>query len=102
MSEKIPLLVLNSLSPAHQAQIAAVYDLTYAPTQAERTAAIAARGAKFRAVLTIGVIGITADGDRRHAAGRARVCDGRRLRRPADGRAARTRHCGRQRRRHER
>lgn len=61
MSEKIPLLVLNSLSPAHRAQIAAVYDLTYAPTLAERTAAIAANGAKFRAVLTIGVIGITAD-----------------------------------------
>ena len=60
MSEKIPLLVLNSLSSAHQAQLAAVYDLTYAPTQAERAAAIAAHGSKFRAVLTIGVIGITA------------------------------------------
>ncbi|RZL93923.1 MAG: 2-hydroxyacid dehydrogenase [Variovorax sp.] len=59
MSDKIPLLVLNSLSSAHQAQIAAVYDLTYAPTQAERTAAIAADGARFRAVLTIGVIGLT-------------------------------------------
>jgi len=59
MSGKIPLLVLNSLSSAHQAQIAEVYDLTYAPTLAERAAAIAAHGAKFRAVLTIGVIGIT-------------------------------------------
>ena len=56
MSDKIPLLVLNSLSKAHQAQIAAVYDMTYAPTPAERAAAIAAHGAKFRAVLTIGVM----------------------------------------------
>ena len=59
MSDKSPLLVLNSLSSAHQAQIAAVYDMTYAPTPAERSAAIAAHGAKFRAVLTIGVIGLT-------------------------------------------
>jgi lactate dehydrogenase-like 2-hydroxyacid dehydrogenase len=59
MSEKIPLLVLNSLSSAHQAQIAAVYDMSYAPTAPERAAAIAAHGAKFRAVLTIGVIGLT-------------------------------------------
>jgi lactate dehydrogenase-like 2-hydroxyacid dehydrogenase len=61
MPDKIPLLVLNSLSSAHQAQIAAVYDMTYAPTAAERTAAIAAHGARFRAVLTIGVIGLTPD-----------------------------------------
>jgi lactate dehydrogenase-like 2-hydroxyacid dehydrogenase len=61
MSGKIPLLVLNSLSSAHQARIAAVYDMTYAPTQAERTAAIAAHGAKYRAVLTIGVIGLTSE-----------------------------------------
>ncbi|SCK38180.1 Lactate dehydrogenase [Variovorax sp. HW608] len=61
MSGKIPLLVLNSLSSAHQARIAAVYDLTYAPTPAERTAAIAAHGAKYRAVLTIGVIGLTSE-----------------------------------------
>jgi lactate dehydrogenase-like 2-hydroxyacid dehydrogenase len=59
MSDKIPLLVLNSLSREHQAQIAAVYDMTYAPTAAERAAAIAAQGATFRAVLTIGVIGLT-------------------------------------------
>ncbi|KWT83573.1 MULTISPECIES: 2-hydroxyacid dehydrogenase [unclassified Variovorax] len=61
MSDKIPLLVLNSLSSAHQAQIAAVYDMTYAPTAAERAAAIAAHGARYRAVLTIGVIGLTPD-----------------------------------------
>ncbi|MDH6592721.1 lactate dehydrogenase-like 2-hydroxyacid dehydrogenase [Variovorax sp. TBS-050B] len=59
MSTKIPLLVLSSLSRAHQAQIAEVYDMTYAFGEAERAAAIAEHGAKFRAVLTIGVIGIT-------------------------------------------
>ncbi|MDM0114637.1 2-hydroxyacid dehydrogenase [Variovorax sp. J22R133] len=60
MSDKIPLLILNSLSPAHQAQIGAVYDITYAPTPDARAAAIAQKGESFRAVLTIGVIGITA------------------------------------------
>ena len=59
MSPKIPLLVLNSLSSAHQAQIAEVYDMTYAFDAAARAAAIAEHGKKFRAVLTIGVIGIT-------------------------------------------
>ena len=62
MAEKIPLLVLNSLSEAHQAQVAAVYDLTYlpVPTPAERDALIAAQGGRLRAVLTIGSIGLTA------------------------------------------
>ena len=59
MSTKIPLLVLNSLSSAHQAQIAEIYDATYAFDAAERAAAIAEHGKTFRAVLTIGVIGIT-------------------------------------------
>jgi len=59
VSTKIPLLVLSSLSSAHQAQIAEVYDMTYAFGAAERAAAIAEHGKKFRAVLTIGVIGIT-------------------------------------------
>jgi len=59
VSTKIPLLVLNSLSSAHQAQIAEVYDMTYAFGDAQRAAAIAEHGNKFRAVLTIGVIGIT-------------------------------------------
>ncbi|MDQ0572379.1 lactate dehydrogenase-like 2-hydroxyacid dehydrogenase [Variovorax paradoxus] len=61
MSTKIPLLVLNSLSSAHQAQIAEVYDMTYAFDAAARAAAIAEHGKKFRAVLTIGVIGITSE-----------------------------------------
>ena len=59
MSNKIPLLVLNSLSSAHQAQIAEVYDATFAFGPAARAAAIAEHGPTFRAVLTIGVIGIT-------------------------------------------
>lgn len=59
MTDKIPLLILNSLSPAHQAQMAAVYDIVYAPTPELRAAAVAQQGARFRAVLTIGVIGIT-------------------------------------------
>jgi len=59
VSTKIPLLVLSSLSSAHQAQIAEVYDMTYAFDAAVRAAAIAEHGKKFRAVLTIGVIGIT-------------------------------------------
>lgn len=61
MPDKIPLLVLNSLSSDHRARIADIYEMTYAPTPEQRAAAIAAQGAKFRAVLTIGVIGLTAD-----------------------------------------
>lgn len=60
MSEKIPLLVLSNLSSEHQARLAAQYDLTYAVTKAEREAAITAHGARYRVVLTIGVIGLTA------------------------------------------
>ncbi|RZL63439.1 MAG: 2-hydroxyacid dehydrogenase [Variovorax sp.] len=60
MSVKIPLLVLSNLSAEHQTRLAAQYDLTYAVTPAEREAAIAANGARYRVVLTIGVIGLTA------------------------------------------
>ena len=59
-TEKIPLLVITTLSKAHQASLAERFALTYAPSPAERTAAIAAHGARVRAVLTIGVIGLTA------------------------------------------
>ncbi|RYF80927.1 MAG: 2-hydroxyacid dehydrogenase [Comamonadaceae bacterium] len=59
MSDKIPLLVLNTLLPQHQAQIGAVYELHYAITEEARAAAIAAHGDRIRAVLTIGVTGIT-------------------------------------------
>ena len=61
MPDKIPLLVLTTLSSAHQAELAAAYDMTYAPTSAQRAAAIATQGARFRAVLTLGVIGLTAE-----------------------------------------
>ena len=61
MSDKIPLLVLNTHSSEHQAVLSDLYDLTYAPTAGERAAAIATHGARFRAVLTIGVLGLTAD-----------------------------------------
>lgn len=61
MPGKIPLLVLSTLSSAHQAEVAAAYELSYAPTAAERAAAIAERGGTFRAVLTIGVIGLTGE-----------------------------------------
>ncbi|RYF74011.1 MAG: 2-hydroxyacid dehydrogenase [Comamonadaceae bacterium] len=60
MSAKIPLLVHHTLSESHLARLAAVYDITYAPTAADRDAAIAAHGERFRAVLTIGVLGLTA------------------------------------------
>lgn len=60
MSDKIPLLVLNHLKAEHQAVLAERYDMTYAPEAADRAAAIAAHGATYRAVLTIGVLGVTA------------------------------------------
>lgn len=59
MPSKIPLLVLNSLSPEHQAQIGAVYELHYAFDDAAREAAIAAHGERIRAVTTLGVTGIS-------------------------------------------
>lgn len=57
---KIPLLVIHTLSPGHQAQIGAQYDLHYAPTASERTSAIATQGERFRAVLTVGSTGLSA------------------------------------------
>ncbi|AMM24167.1 2-hydroxyacid dehydrogenase [Variovorax sp. PAMC 28711] len=60
MPEKISLLVLNTLSREHLDVLAERYTLTYAPTAAQREAAITAHGATFRAVLTIGVLGLTA------------------------------------------
>jgi lactate dehydrogenase-like 2-hydroxyacid dehydrogenase len=61
MTTKIPLLVLSHVSHEHQAVLAEHFDLRYAAEPAERTAAIAARGADVRVVLTIGVTGLTAD-----------------------------------------
>ena len=59
MTDKIPLLILNLLSPAHQAQIGQHFDVVYAPTPEARAAAVARHGARFRALLTIGVLGVT-------------------------------------------
>ena len=61
MTEKIPLLILTQLRDHNLDQIRAVYDVVYAPTDAARAAAVAQHGARIRAVLTIGVIGLTAD-----------------------------------------
>jgi len=61
MSDKPPLLVLTTLSADHRARLADSYAVTYAPTPPERAAAIAAQAPHVRAVLTIGVIGLTAD-----------------------------------------
>ena len=61
MSLRPTLLVLNTLTPEHLAQIGAGYDIAYAPTPAERASAIAAQGERFQAVLTIGTVGLTAD-----------------------------------------
>ncbi len=60
ITPKIPLLSLHTLTPGHQAQIAERYELHYAPTPAERTAAIATQGHRFRVVLTVGATGLSA------------------------------------------
>ncbi|MDM0045191.1 2-hydroxyacid dehydrogenase [Variovorax dokdonensis] len=60
MNDRIPLLVLNSLLPEHQAQIGAQYELIYAITPQARAEAVATHGARIRVVLTIGVVGLTA------------------------------------------
>lgn len=54
------LLILNPTSATALDVIAQHFDLLYAPDDAQRTAAIAAHGAAFQAVLTIGSIGLTA------------------------------------------
>ena len=54
------LLILNPSTPATLAAIAEHFDLLHAPDGAQRAAAIAAHGGAFRAVLTIGSIGLTA------------------------------------------
>jgi lactate dehydrogenase-like 2-hydroxyacid dehydrogenase len=59
MSDPVFLLVLHGLSDEHLALLAQHYALVYAPSPEERRAAIAAHGARFRAVLTIGSTGLT-------------------------------------------
>ncbi|MFJ1302858.1 2-hydroxyacid dehydrogenase [Pseudomonadota bacterium AL_CKDN230030165-1A_HGKHYDSX7] len=57
---KIPLLVLCPVAADNLAVLSERYDLVYAPTAAERDAAIAAHGERIQAVLTIGTIGLSA------------------------------------------
>lgn len=55
----IPVLMLCPLQDEYVRQIASLYDLVYAPTAEQRQAAIHAHGSRFRAVLTIGSMGLT-------------------------------------------
>ena len=59
---RIPLLILNGMTPQHLDQIGQRFDVCYAPTPDARAQAIAQQGARFRAVLTIGAVGLTAHG----------------------------------------
>lgn len=58
--KKPGLLILNPTSPAALATIAQHFDLLHAPDAAQRAAAIARHAGEFRAVLTIGSVGLTA------------------------------------------
>ncbi|MDQ8031580.1 MAG: 2-hydroxyacid dehydrogenase, partial [Bordetella sp.] len=49
---KTALLVLCPVAPANLETLRQRYDVTYAPTPAERQAAIAQHGARFQAVVT--------------------------------------------------
>ena len=60
MAKKRSILVLTTLIPAHLSKLEELYAVTYAPNNAARNAAIANRGSEFEAVLTIGVVGLTA------------------------------------------
>lgn len=55
------LLVLHAVSDEHLAQIRASYETIYAPDDASRAAAVAQHGPTFKAVMTIGSIGLTAE-----------------------------------------
>ncbi len=54
------LLVLSHQSDQHLAQIAADFQIFYAPTAEQRAETIAANGGKIQVVLTIGSVGLTA------------------------------------------
>jgi len=59
MTPQIALLVLNTLTEEHQARVAQACDATFAQTDESRATAIREKGAEFRAVLTIGLLGLT-------------------------------------------
>ena len=61
MTARPPLLVLIILPPEHQARLATVFEVFYAPDTAARTAAVASHGGRLRVVLTNGVTGIRED-----------------------------------------
>jgi lactate dehydrogenase-like 2-hydroxyacid dehydrogenase len=58
---KPSLLILIPLHDESLAQVRASFDVVYAPTPAERSAAVPAHGAALRAVLTNGTNGLSAD-----------------------------------------
>lgn len=58
---KPALLVLIQIDSDHLARIGEAYDIRYAPTSAGRVAEVATHGTRFRAVLTNGSTGLTAD-----------------------------------------
>lgn len=56
----IPLLMICPLQDAYVQQLSALYEVVYAPTTTQKEAALREHGGRFRAVLTIGAIGLTA------------------------------------------
>jgi len=60
MTQRIPLLMLSPLQEQYVQQVAQAYDLVYAPTPEQKVAAIREHGHRFRAVLTIGAVGLSA------------------------------------------
>ena len=59
-SSKPALLILNAVSKAHRDQIAAHFDVHYAPKPADFEPAIAAAGDRIEVVLSTGSVGMTA------------------------------------------
>src|SRR5450830_1838452 len=54
------LLALHFLSEEHRAQMGEMLQVIYAPSPAERAAAVAEHGAQVQVVLTVGAVGLTA------------------------------------------
>ncbi len=54
------LLALHFLSEEHRAQMGELLQVIYAPSPAERAAAVAEHGAQVQVVLTVGAVGLTA------------------------------------------
>ena len=56
----IPLLMICPLQDDYVKQLSTLYEVVYAPTPALKEVALREHGGRFRAVLTIGAIGLTA------------------------------------------